>query len=542
MIRERIRQAIEDALKGLGVEAAFVVERPRAMSHGDYSTNAALVSKVDPQELRSQLRSLLGVDEIEKVEVVGKFINFFLSREELVPREQVILQLYAGKLALVEYTSPNLFKPLHIGNLISTVLGESIARLYEYAGAEVKRINYPSDIGPTIAKGVWGLQKLKLDPSDIAQLGRAYAAGSDAFENDEAAKKEIGEINEALYADSNPEWSSLRKQGIETSRRNLDELCRRLGTKFDKEFFESEAAPLGKKTVLSHTEDGVFEQSEGAIVYKGERDGLHTRVFINSKGLPTYEAKDLGLFELKRGAYPHFDITVTDTGTEQAEYFKVLYAVIRRLHPDAANKALLHSAHGTLKLTTGKMSSRTGNVITGESLLADLVEASKEKMQGRELKDADKTAEQVAVGAIKYAVLKQGSGRDIIFDPEKSLSLEGDSGPYLQYARVRALSLLEKAKEAGIGAGTQDAPKEAHVLERTLLHYSDAVARAAREMEPHYVTTYLTELAGAFNSWYASERIIGGTSPHYGVLLVEAFEKTMSQGLQALGIPAPEEM
>jgi arginyl-tRNA synthetase len=120
--------------------------------------------------------------------------------------------------------------------------------------------------------------------------------------------------------------------------------------------------------------------------------------------------------------------------------------------------------------------------------------------------------------------------------------LEGDSGPYLQYARVRARSLLEKAKEAGIEAGTEDAPSEAHALERTLLHFADALERAAREMEPHYVTTYLTELAGAFNSWYASERIIGGEHPHYGVLLVRAFERTMERGLQALGIPAPEEM
>jgi arginyl-tRNA synthetase len=236
-----------------------------------------------------------------------------------------------------------------------------------------------------------------------------------------------------------------------------------------------------------------------------------------------------------------FDLSLTVTANEIREYFKVVRAAAERIFPDLEG-TMLARFHGFLKLTSGKMSSRTGNVITGESLLAELTAAAKEKMQGRELKDAEKTAEQIAVGAIKYAVLKQGSGRDIIFDPEKSLSLEGDSGPYLQYSRVRALSLLEKAREAGIEAGTQDMPERAHALERTLLHYSAAVERAARELEPHYITTYLTELAGAFNSWYASERIIGGEHPHYGVLLVQAFEKTMAQGLQTLGIPAPEEM
>jgi arginyl-tRNA synthetase len=506
------------------------------MEHGDYSTNAALVGKLDAQALAGRL----SIEGVERVEVAGKFINFFLSRRELMPREQEIAQPYAGKKVLVEYTSPNLFKPLHIGNLVGNILGESVARLYAAAGADVQRINYPSDIGLTVAKGVWGLQKLGLDPALIADLGKAYVEGNAAYE-DGSAKAEIEEINRALYEDSNPEWSRLRRAGIETSRAHLDGLCRKLGTEFDAEFFESEAAPIGKELVLANV-GTVFEKSEGAVVYKGEQDGLHTRVFLNSQGLPTYEAKDLGLFALKLGAYPDFDITVTDTGSEQKEYFKVLYAAVRKVFPDTAGKTLLHTAHGFLKLTTGKMSSRLGNVITGESLIGDLIGASKEKMQGRELSSADRIAEQVAVGAIKYAALKQGNGRDIIFDPEKSLSLEGDSGPYLQYSRVRALSLLEKAREAGISAGTEDAPAQATALERTLLHFPAALERAARELEPHYVTTYLTELAGAFNSWYASERIIGGEHPRYGVLLAQAFEKTMSRGLHVLGIPAPEEM
>jgi arginyl-tRNA synthetase len=191
-------------------------------------------------------------------------------------------------------------------------------------------------------------------------------------------------------------------------------------------------------------------------------------------------------------------------------------------------------------------------------------------MGERELADANKTAEQVAVGAIKYAVLKQGSGKDIIFDPEKSLSLEGDSGPYLQYAHTRALSLLRKA-EASVNSDeateslvrgetwpsgpertesttpslesvSEKTPLARFHLKRALVHFPDVAQRAARELEPHYVTTYLTELASLFNTWYANERVIGTNIEDEGLELTRAFANTMRRGLSLLGIPAPEEM
>jgi arginyl-tRNA synthetase len=201
----------------------------------------------------------------------------------------------------------------------------------------------------------------------------------------------------------------------------------------------------------------------------------------------------------------------------------------------------MHVSHGMMRFADSKMSSRTGNVITGESLLAELTLAAR----GRE---------DVAVGAIKYTVLKSGSSKDIVFDPEKSLSTDGDSGPYLQYALVRARALLRKAKEAVVdplewnqdgrrsGPLGQVLPSPMVPLARVLLHYADVVERAAKEMEPHYVTTYLTELAAAFNSWYAQEKVIGGPNQEYGVFVTEAVERILAQGLHLLGIPTPEEM
>jgi len=492
MIRDRIIEAIRETLPGV----SFVVERPRAMAHGDYSTNAALVGKVDSQELAGKL----AIDGVERVEVVGKFINFHLSREALVPHEQTVLQQYAGKVVMVEYTDPNPFKEFHIGHLMSNAIGESIARLLERTGAVVARANYQGDVGPHVAKALWGkMQKPELG------WGASYAYGAQEYETH---KEEIDTINKKVYDKSDAEINSLYDVGRKESLEHFEEIYTALGTKFDHYFFESTTAPRGLTLVQKYPE--VFEESDGAKVFKGEPYGLHTRVFVTSRGLPTYETKDLGLMELKKETLePALSITVT--ANEQSDYFKVVLEAARHV-PELADLVAKtkHVSHGMMRFAEGKMSSRTGNVITGESLLADLTVAARNR------KD-------VAVGAIKYTVLKSGKGKDIIFDPEKSLSLEGDSGPYVQYALVRARSLLRAAKEAGIAGSAREMPARATV---------HAPAR----------TTYLTEVAAAFNGWYATNKVIGGSNPPYGVYLTQAVERVLSEGLHLLGIPAPEEM
>jgi len=519
-----MRDSIEKAIKeALGTDALFVVERPRALSHGDYSTNAALVAKVDPTALADKLK----IEGVERVEVAGKFINFYLSREELIPKEQKIPQLYAGKKIMVEYTDPNPFKEFHIGHLMSNAIGEAIARLLEVSGAKVIRANYQGDVGPHVAKALWGkMQKPE------RSWGEAYTYGTQEYES---KKTEIDEINKKVYEKSDAQINTLYDTGRKESLKRFDEIYKILGTKFDYYFFESETSPKGLALVQKHPE--VFEQSEGATVFHGS----HTRVFITSRGLPTYEAKDLGLLQLKKDT-ESMDESITVTANEQSDYFSVVLAAAKKVPEitDIAEKTK-HVSHGMMRFADSKMSSRTGNVITGESLLQDLTKATR----GRE---------DVAVGAIKYTVLKSGSGKDIIFDPDKSLSLEGDSGPYLQYALVRARSLLRKAKEAGIDPGEWDQdgrrsgplgqvlPSPMVPLARVLVHFADAVERAAKELEPHYVTTYLTELSAAFNSWYAQEKVIGGPHQHYGVFLTAAVERTLAQGLNLLGIPTPEEM
>lgn len=451
--------------------------------------------------------------------------------------------LLEGKEILLEYTSPNLFKPLHVGNLVGNIIGESLARLFEFSGAVVHRINYPSDIGLTVAKGVWGLQKTAGNPDDILALGEAYRVGNDAYENNPDAKLEIEAVNRALYANDNKELVELKERGVKTSKAKLDALCAQLGTVFETVIYESESGPKGKELVLQHV-GSIFEQSEGAVIYKGEQDGLHTRVFLNSQHLPTYEAKDIGNFAFKEERYPTWDASIIVTSNEQTEYFKVEYTAIRKVFAVPQTKKLVHIPTGFLTLTTGKMSSRKGNVLTGESVLEELQEESLKKAETSRAENVELLAEEVAVAALKYQILKHGIGINIIFDKEKALSFEGDSGPYLQYTRARILSVIAKATEFGVSSLPFLVPEGPYEIEKILYRFEEVIEKATNAYEPQAVVSYLTELAGAFNTFYGKEKIadINDKYAPYKVALASAVATTLKNGLWVLGIKAPNQM
>jgi arginyl-tRNA synthetase len=294
------------------------------------------------------------------------------------------------------------------------------------------------------------------------------------------------------------------------------------------------------KLVEEGKEKGVFEESDGAIVFRGESVGLHTRVFVTKEGLPTYETKDLGLAIAKK-EYKPFDLSITTTAVEQKEYFKVVFEALARVKPETRGKYVSIS-HGMMQLQSGKMSSRKGNIITGESLLADMTKEALSKMEERDIEDKKAVAEVVGVAAIKYTVLKQSLGKNIIFDPAQALSFEGDSGPYLQYAHVRTHSLLRKAEAEGISPSTDAPTADVSEVEKLLIRFPEVVERATAQFEPHHVAQYLTELSAAFNSWYARERVIGSDGASYKLAVVDATRQTLGNGLNLLGIKAPEEM
>lgn len=563
MIANELRNTIAKSLKNLGIEAGAIhLEHPEDMTNGDYSTNIAMASAkalgINPKELAEKIKQDIEKklpSFLSKVEVAGPgFINFHLSNEFFKDSIKEITKAkkdfgrnktMKGIKAIVEYTDPNPFKEFHIGHLMSNSIGESISRLVEFSGAKTARACYQGDVGVHVAKAVWGIMKLSGKVSSVSALGQAYSVGAKAYD-DETTKKEINEINKKIYERNDKAINKIYDAGRKLSLEHFEYIYKKLGTKFDYYFFESETGVFGKKVVLEFLKKGIFEQNEGAVIFKGENydPKLHTRVFLNSEGLPTYEAKELGLAKIKYGKYK-YDTSIVITGNEVNEYFKVLLKAMELVFPDLAKKTK-HLSHGMLRLPTGKMSSRTGDVITGESLISQVEEMVQEKIKDRNLSANESAgiASVVAIGAIKYSILKQAPGRDTIFDMEKSISFEGDSGPYVQYAYTRAKSILAKAKTEGIKANIKNISTQVFSLERFLYRFPEVVEAAQKEYAPHHVLTYITNLAQAFNTFYGQGKIVDKTDPasSYKIALTEAFSVVLANGLYLLGISAPDKM
>ncbi|MGH7250069.1 MAG: arginine--tRNA ligase, partial [Minisyncoccia bacterium] len=304
-------------------------------------------------------------------------------------------------------------------------------------------------------------------------------------------------------------------------------------------------ADIGKEIVQANM-GKIFEESDGAIVFKAEKydPKLHTRVFMTSQGLPTYETKELGLSSEKFKTEPNMHLSITITANEQEDYMKVVSKALSLIHPEFENK-MLHITHGMMRFATGKMASRKGNVVTGEALLNDTKESVLKKIkEGFSEEEKKNIAIDVGVAAIKYSILKQSIGGDIIFDFEKSISFEGDSGPYLQYSFARANSVIEKAKKENILPDFEIVPEDTTEVEKLLYRFPEIVFRSALEYEPHYITNYLIEIARAYNSFYGNTLIVDkkDKASAYKVALSFAFSFVMKTGLHLLGIKAPEKM
>ncbi len=547
MISEKIKVWLL-ALSGVeGGSDRVQVMPTENLANGDYSTNLALITKQDASLLKTELEKNL-LPEIEKIEIAGAgFLNFFLKPEYFTKNLQKILDKkdkfgwnnnLEQKKIIVEYTDPNPFKEFHIGHLMSNAIGESISRLIEASGAEVKRACYQGDVGLHVAKAIWA--------------DGDYALGSKKYEESEEIKLEIQEINQKIYAKSDDELNKKYEAGKKLSLEKFAEMYQKLGTRFDYFFFESETGEFGKKIVEENmgnlpASGGVFEKSENAVVFKAENydKKLHTRVFLNADGLPTYEAKELGLAKIKFEKFA-YDQSIVITGNEINEYFKVLLQALKLIFPELAEKTK-HLSHGMLRLSTRtddnqggpskKMSSRTGDVITAENLITEVREKVLEKMRESDENPSADGAEQIAVGAIKYAILKQAPGRDVIFDFAKSLSFEGDSGPYLQYTYARARSVLAKSEQKADFNNLENIETA-----RLLARFPEVVARAGENYSPQLLIQYLIQLASSFNAFYAQNKIIGSEEESSRLALTASVAQVIKNGLWLLGIEAPAEM
>lgn len=557
-MKDELAALLGSAAKELfGVEVAVEVTRPDP-EFGDFATNVAMqiagrVAK-NPREIADVLRDkLLGEldDKLADVTVAGPgFLNLKLSDQELIKSLELAPRLsLGGKTVVCEYSDPNPFKPLHAGHLYTTLVGDTISRLIENAGARVIRLNFGGDVGLHVGKSLWAIVKKlggenpeKLDEIDEgdrpAWLGARYVEGNQAYEADESAKAEIIELNRQVYEiqASNDRDSALAKIYWTCRTWSYDyfaSLYSQLEVKpFDRFIPESEVTPLGEKTVKEELAEGIFEVSDGAVIFDGEKFGLHKRVFINSQGLPTYETKDVGLSLTKWQDY-HFDESIIITASEQADYMRVVIKAIEQFAPEPAARTR-HLTHGIVKLAGGiKISSRKGN---GPSAV-DILQAARTAGAA----SGTNPSEQTILAAVKYALVKNRLGGDVIYDPAESVALEGNSGPYLQYAHARARSILTKAEAVDSEiSGTLESDERSLVLK--ISEYKEVVELATAELMPHHICTYLYELAQEFNRFYEKNRVIGDPRQQIRLALVDKYAARLKDGLELLGITAPDKM
>lgn len=543
-----MKQAIEDAVQKLfniTIEATLTRPEPE---FGDYTTNIAmqLAKQVgdNPRRIAEQIAEELSLEgAYEAVEIAGPgFINIRLKSGDLLAlTKKEPSPSRTGKTIVIETNNPNPFKPMHIGHAYNSILADTMANLLAVSGANVKRVSYHGDIGAHVGKSMWAL--LNYCAGDVGKLasippaernefmGKMYAEGAKAAKDDEQAKQQIDELAKQSFTREDPLYKAVYDTVFEWSFQEIDRTVTRLGSvPIERRYLESEADPIGVQTVRGNVPH-VFQESDGALVFEGSKHGAFDNAFVSSSGRGLYAARDLGLIQLKAKDYPTLDKTIIVTGGEQAAYFKGVIAAAELALPELKEK-IVNYPTGLVKLTTGKMSSRTGEVVAIDWLFDEFAKAITAR--------GGDPADEIIAGALRYQFLKVKVGGDVIFDVNEAVSLTGNTGSYLQYAHARARSILEKVAE--VASMPTELFAEDRALARKLGEYHEVVQFATKNLEPHLICTYLFELAQEFNRYYEKNQVVGSDRELHRAGLVALYADTLRAGLMILGITAPDKM
>ncbi len=605
-ITEELREMIFAAVRKEFPEAEIkpediLLEHPASEEHGDYATNIALKLKANskwllaqsPLEVAERLVNRIAEQKdsrIKKIETAGPgFINFKLSPEwqwEQV-KEIILAEENYGKSPdkqkkiVIELVSPNINKPLHVGHLRNAALGMSLAALYQASGWKVVRDEINNDRGLHIMKaaygyllygrknpakqngwrdllGAWvaqpGLWKTPVDEGLKPDyfVGNYYVLGEKFLnENIKFAGEQLAEMLQAWEAEDK-EIRRLWKVLGDWVHEGIDQTYKRLGVRHEKRWYESLLYQEGKKVILEGLENGVFEKlPDGAIRANLEKYGLPNKILIRSDGTAIYMTFDIALTKHKVEEYIA-DKYVWVVGSDQIDHFKRLFVIFEMLGL-GKRENFFHLAYGMVRVPGGKMSSRLGNVVLADDLLDKVKEMTIKLMAERKIggelseEEKEKAAEAVSIGAVKYTILKVDPLLNLVFDLEKSISLEGDSGPYLQYAYTRAKSVLRKSQIPNTNSQIPrgDISNEEQSILRYLYRYPEVVEVAAKNYNPSIICNYLFSLAQRFNSFYNNQPILNPGNESLSdrrLQLTEATAIILKSGLNMLGIEAMEKM
>ncbi len=579
-IKEAWKAAVSEAVAALlsekgadaGLSSSLAVETPPDAAMGDLGFPMfpfARALRMGPPQIAAALAARLA--EVSgpagRVKAVGPYLNVFLDRQALAAaaigardagasfgRSRAL----AGTRVMVEFSSPNTNKPLHLGHLRNDALGESSSRILRANGAEVLKINLVNDRGVHICKSmlsymVYGGGRTPEDEGKKSDhfVGDYYVKFNDLKKEDPLAEEKAQELLVKWEA-GDPETLALWKKMNDWAVGGIRETYRRTGVSFDKFYYESQIYLTGKEEVQKGLASGAFFRAEdGSVRVDLSSIGLEEKVLLRKDGTSIYMTQDIGLAIHRHDDWP-FDRLVYVVANEQQYHFKVLFYILERLGYDWAS-SLYHLSYGLVNLPEGRMKTREGTVVDADSLLDSLRELAKEEIlaKGREdaVGDVAETAEKIALGAVHYYLAQATPSKDMIFNPKESLSFNGNTGPYIQYMGARISSMLRKRNEAGGSSGSvrpellkADSEWE---LVRLVVNYPEAVEQAGADYNPAILAAQLYAVAGAFSKFYHDEPILSCDDADLAatrLALCEAVLVVLKNGLDLLCIPFLEAM
>jgi len=565
MIKE-LKKLLEEALLEIQKQENWAdfempeinVDNVKQEKFGDYASNVAMVltgkSKKNPMEIAGKIMEILKsqkIDQIEKIEVAAPgYINFFLSQKyfaELIEKINQEKEKFGNgekntEKVMVEYSQPNTHKEFHIGHLRNVFLGSSLVNLLRKSGQEVITANYIGDTGTHIAKCLWGLLKFHSGENldEIKNkgefLGKVYSEANQKLEENPEFEEEFREVQKKMN-DEDPEVIKLWEKTKQFSLDDFKKIYKKLGVAFDVYFFESEEEKEGKAILPDLLKKGIVEKSQGAVIANLEKYNLGVLVLMRGDGSVLYGLKDIPLALKKFNQYKiKKSIYIIDV--RQSLYFEQISKILELM---GFKEEVLHIGYDFVSLKDGKsMSSRDGNIISAEFLLQEVINQVKKNFV------ASPDPDSIGIGAIKFFMLKYSPNTKIEFDMEKAIGLEGDTGPYVQYAHARICSILEKAKDFEGKANLELLKHEKELsLMRELNKFPELVEEIGLSYEVHKLPYYAISLADKFHSFYNACRVIDEENEELTksrLALVGATKIVLGETLRLIGVSAPKKM
>lgn len=573
-IRKIILEVVANLWNEINLKESDIEVNRAPEKFGDYATNVAMklagMLKKSPMEIAEMIREdisniSLAQSQIEKIEVVQPgFINFYFSqavyqktlKEIKTQGDQYgFLNLGQGKTVMVEFGQPNTHKAITVGHLKSAISGLSVVKIFEALGYKVVRANFFGDVGMHVAKTTWGMMNEKLpagfedldNDQKMRLVNEVYVKASNLFADDKKVEEEVRAVNTEIYSKKEGEVYAWYKKIRDWSIEHQNAFFKELGIDYDRQYPESEIYEEAIEIVNRHR-DKIFTESQGAVIYEGEKDGLNNWVFLTGEGNPTYSAKDLALAVKKFEEY-NLDLAVVTTSVEQTDYFRAVIKVLEKINKKFIGK-YKHIPFGWLLMDGKKTSSRMGKTIKAVDVLEesrDLAEKQIASDKEYSLEEKKEIVDKVALGGLKFMILSHEFHKDINYDPNEFIKLNGFSGPFILYSYVRVNSVVKKNE--GVDLENLDdlffEKAEERQLAGTLAIYQDIVLRAGTEITPHIICNYLYEVAQKFNSFYENcpiQKAENEIQKKSRLALAVGTGQVLKNGLSLLGIEILERM